>query len=1015
MFQFQYSLYSSSLPFGCFSGYTVMPALRIHGYALAVSFCLITFIAASQRTDPSEGEFALRLQVFEYFFFTLVHLASDFGHYTRELTLERKFNALIDIKKSLIDSKNNLKNWNKGDPCAKNWTGVWCFDKIGADGYFHVREIYLMRMNLSGSLSPQLDQLSSLEIMDFMWNNLTGPIPKEIGNIKSLKLLLLNGNKLSGSLPDELGNLPNLNRFQVDENQLSGPIPESLANMINVRHLHLNNNSFSGQLPSTLSKLPSLMHLLVDNNNLSGNLPPEYSMLHGLAILQLDNNNFSGKGIPSTYVNLTRLVKLSLRNCSLHGAVPDFSSIPKLTYLDLSWNQFTGPLPSNKLADNMTTIDLSNNHLNGSIPHSYSYPHLQKLSLANNLLSGSIPASIWQNTSLSVKDKLLIDLHNNSFEDVLGNLDLPKNVTLRLSGNPICENSNTQSVGQYCEPEAAEAAQTSTNSTVCPVQSCPVDDFYEYAPSSPVPCFCAAPLRIGYRLKSPSFSYFAPYRSSFEHYITDSLKLHLYQLSVESVAWEEGPRLRMYLKLFPSYNDSRSNVFNVSEVRRISNIFTSWQFPPSDFFGPYELLNFTLLGPYENLILDSEKGKNSVGIKIAVVLAAAACALAISAIIILLITRRNMKYQKKISRKPTNVSIKIDGMKAFTYKELALATDKFNISTKVGQGGYGNVYKGILSDETFVAVKRAEAGSLQGQKEFLTEIELLSRLHHRNLVQLIGYCNEEGEQMLVYDFMSNGTLRDWISGRSRKTRGSLNFSMRLRIAMGAAKGILYLHTEANPPIFHRDIKASNILLDSNFTAKVADFGLSRLVPDLDEEGTAPKYVSTVVRGTPGYLDPEYLLTHKLTDKCDVYSLGIVYLELLTGMQPISHGKNIVREVNMARESGTVYSIIDSRMGLYPSDCLDKFLALALSCCQDNPEDRPSMLDVVRKLEDIIAMLPEAETLFSDVSLHNSGNVAPPSSSASTSGSHVTREEQHMSSYVSGSNLVSDVIPTIVPR
>ncbi|KAL2330499.1 hypothetical protein Fmac_018080 [Flemingia macrophylla] len=962
-----------------------MPGLRIHGYALAVSFCFITFIAASQRTDPSE------------------------------------VNALINIKKSLIDPKNNLRNWNKGDPCARNWTGVWCFDDMGADGYFHVREIYLMTMNLSGSLSPHLGQLSKLEIMDFMWNNLTGTIPKEIGNIKSLKLLLLNGNMLSGSLPDELGNLSNMNRFQVDENQLSGLIPESFANLSNVRHLHMNNNSFSGQLPSSLSKLSNLMHLLVDNNNLSGHLPPEFSMLRGLAILQLDNNNFSGSEIPSTYVNLTQLVKLSLRNCSLQGAIPDFSSIPKLTYLDLSWNQFTGPIPSKKLADNMTTIDLSNNRLNGSIPQSFSYPHLQNLSLANNLLSGSIPASIWQNMSFDEKAKLTIDLHNNSFSDVLGNLTLPANVTVRLSGNPICNNSDTHSIGQYCGPKEEKAEQDSTNSTTgCPTQACPTDHSYEYAPSSSVRCFCAAPLRIGYRLKSPSFSYFPPYITSFEHYIVESLNFHLDQLSIDSYAWEEGPRLRMYLKLFPHYNDSHSNMFNTSEVRRIKDVFSSWHFPRTDFFGPYELLNFTLLGPYENLLIDSEKKKISTGIIIASVIAAVACVLAISAIITLLISRRHMKYQHKISRKrmSSNISIKIDGMKIFTYKELARATNKFDISTKVGQGGYGNVYKGILSDDIFVAVKRAEEGSLQGQKEFLTEIELLSRLHHRNLVSLIGYCNEEGEQMLVYEFMPNGTLRDWISGKCKKTTGSLNFTMRLRISLGAAKGILYLHTEANPPIFHRDIKASNILLDSKFNAKVADFGLSRLVPYSDEEGTAPNYVSTVVKGTPGYLDPEYLLTHKLTDKSDVYSLGIVFLELLTGMQPISHGKNIVREVNMALQSGTIYSIIDSRMGSYPSDCLDKFLTLALSCCQDNPEQRPSMLDVVRELENIIAVLPETETLFSDVSLDSSGNMVPSSSASaagSGSGSHNTREEQHMSSCVSGSDLVSDVIPTIVPR
>ncbi|XLU22917.1 hypothetical protein S245_058983 [Arachis hypogaea] len=190
-------------------------------------------------------------------------------------------------------------------------------------------------------------------LRDFMWNKLTGTIPKEIGNIATLKLLLLNGNNLSGSLPDELGNLTKLNRFQVDENQLSGPILVSFANMTNVKHLHMNNNSFSGQLPPELSKLPNLIHLLMDNNNLSGYLPPEYSMLQGLRILQLDNNNFSGNGIPSTYANLSMLVKLSLRNCNLQGTVPDFSPIANLSYLDLSWNHLTGHLPTNKLLDNI--------------------------------------------------------------------------------------------------------------------------------------------------------------------------------------------------------------------------------------------------------------------------------------------------------------------------------------------------------------------------------------------------------------------------------------------------------------------------------------------------------------------------------------------------------------------------------------------------------------------------------------------------------------------------------------
>ncbi|KAK7287013.1 hypothetical protein RJT34_22419 [Clitoria ternatea] len=915
---------------------------NIHGYVLVVLFCFIILKAATQSTDPSE------------------------------------VNALIYIKKTLIDPMNNLRNWNKGDPCTRNWTGVWCDDSVGIDGHFHVRYLYFMSMNLSGSIAPQVCQLSHLQTMNFMWNNLTGNIPKEIGNITSLKDLLLNGNNLSGNIPDELGYLSNLDRLQVDQNQLSGPIPQSFSNLIKVKHLHMNNNSFSGQIPPELSKLSKLLHLLIDNNYLSGYLPPELSMLQELRILQVDNNNFSRTGIPSTYTNLSQLVKLSVRNCSLQGAVPDFSSIPNLSYLDLSWNHLTGPIPSNKLSDDMTTIYMSNNYLNGSIPQSFSYlPLLQTLSLENNLLSGPIP-SIWQNISFSMNAKLAVDLRNNSLSDILGNLNPPENVTLRLAGNPVCKNASMHNIGQYCQTKVDKDAKDSTNSTVpCPIQACPVDNFYEYVPASPIPCFCASPLRIGYLLKSPSFSYFPPYTTSFELYVTQSLSLDLYQLSIDSYVWEEGPRLRMYLKLFPLFNDSPSRVFNLSEVRRILRLFTSWKFHRNDFFGPYELLNITLLGPYANSNIESGKRKTCTGILIATIIAAVACVLAISALVALLIARRHVKYRCKLSTKheSSNVSIRIVGMKVFRFKELALATDKFSSSTRVGQGGYGNVYKGILSNDTLVAIKRAEEGSLQGQKEFLTEIELLSRLHHRNLVSLIGYCNEKGEQMLVYEFMPNGTLRDWIFGKN-KTKGSLNFGTRLQIAMGSAKGILYLHTEANPPIFHRDIKASNILLDSNFNAKVADFGLSRLVSCVDDEGTLPKYVSTVVKGTPGYLDPEYLLTHKLTDKSDVYSLGIVFLELLTGRKPISHGKNIVREVNVAHQSGMALSIIDCKMGYYPSDCVEKFLKLALSCCHDNPEERPSMVDVVRELENILEMLQEAETTFSDITSESSGRLVP---------------------------------------
>ncbi|GJM88899.1 hypothetical protein PR202_ga05478 [Eleusine coracana subsp. coracana] len=534
-------------------------------------------------------------------------------------------NALRAIKGNLIDPMNNLKNWNRGDPCRSNWTGVFCH-KVNNDAFLHVTELQLFKKDLSGTLAPEVSLLSQL------------------------KTLLLNGNQLSGVLPDEIGNLQNLDRLQIDQNQISGSIPKSFANLRSVKHLHMNNNSLSGQIPAELSRLPILLHLLIDNNNLSGPLPPEFAAAPALKILYADNNNFSGSSIPTTYNNISTLLKL-----------------------DLGWNQLTGSIPTNKLASNITTIDLSHNMLNGTIPLNFSG---------------------------------------------LPNLQIFLNI---------------------------------------------------------------------------------------EHYI-----------------WEAGPRLNMHMKLFPKLPTAAS--VGLSKV----------------------VLGSILAGTI-------------------------AGAIALSVVATTLILKRRSRYKtvSKSKRSLSRFSVKIDGVRCFTFEEMATATNNFDLSAQVGQGGYGKVYKGILADGAVVAIKRAHEDSLQGSREFCTEIELLSRLHHRNLVSLVGYCDEEDEQMLVYEFMPNGTLRDHLS-------------------------------------------------DSKFIAKVADFGLSRLAPVPDVEGTLPAHVSTVVKGTP---------------------------------------------VNSACQSGNISEIIDNRMGLYPSECVRRFLSLATKCCQDETDARPSMWEIVRELETILRMMPEEDLVL----------------------------------------------------
>ncbi|CAD6333487.1 unnamed protein product [Miscanthus lutarioriparius] len=826
--------------------------------------------------------------------------------------------GLRAIKGRLVDPMNNLKNWNRGDPCTSNWTGVFCH-KVNDDAFLHVTELQLFKRNLSGTLAPEVSLLSQLKTLDFMWNNLSGSIPKEIGNIVTLKLILLNGNQLSGILPDEISNLQSLNRLQVDQNQLSGPIPKSFSNLRSVKHLHMNNNSLSGAIPSELSRLPLLLHLLVDNNNLSGPLPPE------------------------------------------------FAEAPALKILDISWNQLTGSIPTNKLASNITTIDLSHNMLSGTIPQNFSgLPNLQILSLEDNYLNGSVPSTIWNGIGLTGYRSLVLDFQNNSLKTIPAAFDPPPNVTVMLYGNPVCGDTNGALITNLCQPMSVNM-QTSKNEQGSSCQPCPTDKNYEYNPSSPIPCFCAVPLGVGLRLKSPGITDFRPYEDAFEINLTSLLQLFLYQLNIESYIWEVGPRLNMHMKLFPS----NSSLFNISEIVRLRHILAGWEITLSDVFGPYELLNFTL-GSYADEFPNAASTGLSKAALGCILASSIAGAILLSVVATTLIVRRRSRHRTVSKRSLSRFSVKIDGVRCFTFEEMAIATNNFDLSAQVGQGGYGKVYKGILADGTVVAIKRAHEDSLQGSREFCTEIELLSRLHHRNLVSLVGYCDEEDEQMLVYEFMSNGTLRDHLSAKSKRP---LSFGLRLKIALGAAKGILYLHTEADPPIFHRDVKASNILLDSKFVAKVADFGLSRLAPVPDVEGTLPAHVSTVVKGTPGYLDPEYFLTHKLTDKSDVYSLGVVFLEMLTGMKPIEHGKNIVREVNSACQLGTVSEIIDGRMGLCPPECIRRFLSLATKCCQDETDARPSMWEIVRELELILRMMPEEDLILLETSETDSTDVS----------------------------------------
>ncbi|XP_058091685.1 proline-rich receptor-like protein kinase PERK8 [Magnolia sinica] len=289
----------------------------------------------------------------------------------------------------------------------------------------------------------------------------------------------------------------------------------------------------------------------------------------------------------------------------------------------------------------------------------------------------------------------------------------------------------------------------------------------------------------------------------------------------------------------------------------------------------------------------------------------------------------------------------------FTYEELLQVTDGFSEHNLLGEGGFGCVYKGCLPDGREVAVKQLNVGGAQGEREFQAEVEIISRVHHRHLVSLVGYCISERQRLLVYDYVPNNTLYYHLHGEGRPV---MDWGTRLRVAAGAARGIAYLHEDCHPRIIHRDIKSSNILIDNNFEAQVSDFGLARLALD------SFTHVTTRVMGTFGYLAPEYASSGKLTDKSDVFSYGVVLLELLTGRKPVDGSQPVGDEslvewarplLSNALENRDYEGLVDPRLGKnYVENEVFRVIEAAAACVRHSAAKRPRMAQVVRALDSI---------------------------------------------------------------
>ncbi|XWS46546.1 hypothetical protein CRYUN_Cryun14cG0077100 [Craigia yunnanensis] len=492
-------------------------------------------------------------------------------------------------------------------------------------------------------------------------------------------------------------------------------------------------------------------------------------------------------------------------------------------------------------------------------------------------------------------------------------------------------------------------------------------------------CHCVYPIKLDLLLLNVSQN---PNWNVFLAELASQLDLLPNQIDIINFYWLSLSRLNISMDITPHTGIS----FSGSDASKINSslVIHRVHFDPN-VVGDFKVLNFTWFEPpvpspapvvvsepvrapahqssNSTSVSPSNKGKHSNLILIFGISAGILVFVITSVLIICSCAFREgkTKASPKESVKPSTAGVVAragslphpSSTRFLQYEELKEATNNFAPASILGEGGFGRVFKGVLSDGTAVAIKRLTSGGPQGDKEFLVEVEMLSRLHHRNLVKLVGYYSnrDSSQNLLCYELVPNGSLEAWLHG-PLGVNCPLDWDTRMKIALDAARGLAYLHEDSQPCVIHRDFKASNILLENNFHAKVADFGLAKQAP----EGRT-NYMSTRVMGTFGYVAPEYAMTGHLLVKSDVYSYGVVLLELLTGKTPVdmsqpSGQENLVTWARpILRDKDQLEELADPRLGgKYPKEDFVRVCTIAAACVAPEASQRPTMGEVVQSLK-----------------------------------------------------------------
>ncbi|CAM6111058.1 unnamed protein product [Calypogeia fissa] len=769
----------------------------------------------------------------------------------------------------------------------------------------HLEVLTITFCQVTGQIPPSLGNLNLTKLF-LAGNALQGPIPSELGNLKRLQSLDLSQNSLTGQIPDELMYFPELQDFILWENNLTGPIPSSAGNLTSLVLFDVSLNQLDGVIPEGLSVIPSLILFQAFINGLTGSVPPGFGTLPNLYCLKLFSNQLTGQ-IPQNLGQSSVLQNLDLSSNQLDGPIPPgLCAGGNLTYLILFENQLTGPIPTGLgSCPTLQKVRLENNQLTSSLPDGlWGSPSLVYLALTNNLLSGSIGLSIGSAVALEA-----LHLEGNQFSGFLppeiGNI--PNLTEFWASSNDLQGNLPT------------ELGQLQWLSTL---------DLGLNSFSGSIPVEISQCLRLDkLNLSNNHFGGEIPFQ------LGNLPSLNTLDLSYNELSGPLPPQLGK-LQL-TEYNFSYNNLtgplpapFNLSLL-------------PSSFVGNPGLHlcdnDGSLCSVPESSVNRSSSNHASIAWAIGASFAAVAVILFVGACCLWRRYYVSLYYWKNWrNHKDLTWSLRSFQKVTFIQEEVM---EKLDENCLIGSGGSGKVYKVDLSNGQSVAVKKLEARYDNG---FVAEVETLGKIRHRNIVKLLCCCWNYESNILVYEFMPNGSLGDYI--HNTKCASVLGWDTRYKIAIGAAEGLAYLHHDCVPPIVHRDVKSNNILLDFDFEAHLGDFGLAK--PFVEKSMSA-------VAGSYGYIAPEYGYTLKVSEKADIYSFGVVLLELVTGKKPIEPefgDQDIVKWVSKRIETkaGAV-GILDPKIRASAQESMMLVLKVGLLCTSFLPSNRPSMRDVVPML------------------------------------------------------------------